>query len=425
MQFRFIAFSSVVLLATVFPLTAAGLDNTGPLILTWPSQPLVAVRARLTANPHDPHYAPALAALRAEAEAALQQPPASVLDKTLTPPSGDKRDYYSFGPYWWPDPKKPDGLPWINIDGKVNPANYEGNDRVALKRLCENVRTLALAHYLEGNAACAEHAARSIRVWFLDEATRMNPNLDYAQAIPGRQRTGGVGTIDGAVLLQLIDGIVLLETRPPESSPWSAADRKDMRAWLSGYLAWYLESPVATAAGKRGANNNISTWYDVQVVQLALFLGRRDLARRTLTAARHDRLVSQVLPDGRQPRELARVAPLGYSEFGARGLATLAHQASLLDPELGHAWWHRAEPGEVVPRLRKAIEFVSPYANSQISWTPPHGKGGDQGGARADIRDLLVFASVHYTDDSFRALLGPQLSDSGYTKERWRLFITP
>ncbi|MDR1283605.1 MAG: hypothetical protein LBK99_22705 [Opitutaceae bacterium] len=72
-----------------------------------------------------------------------------------------------------------------------------------------------------------------------------------------------------------------------------------------------------------------------------------------------------------------------------------------------------------------AYEFIAPYASSQIPWTPPHGKDGDQGGARADVRDLLVFASVHYTDTAFRALLGPQLSDSGYTKERWRLFIAP
>jgi len=61
----------------------------------------------------------ALKNLRVAADAALQNEPYSVTHKTIEPPSGDKHDYLSFSRYWWPDPKKPDGLPYIRKDGGV------------------------------------------------------------------------------------------------------------------------------------------------------------------------------------------------------------------------------------------------------------------------------------------------------------------
>lgn len=35
----------------------------------------------------------------------------TVVNKAVLPPSGDKHDYMSMAPYWWPDETKPDGLP--------------------------------------------------------------------------------------------------------------------------------------------------------------------------------------------------------------------------------------------------------------------------------------------------------------------------
>ena len=45
----------------------------------------------------------------------------TVMDKPMTPPSGDKHDYMSMGRYWWPNPATADGLPYIRKDGVVNP----------------------------------------------------------------------------------------------------------------------------------------------------------------------------------------------------------------------------------------------------------------------------------------------------------------
>jgi len=41
-----------------------------------------------------------------EADKYLTTKLVTVMDKPMTPPSGDKHDYMSMGRYWWPDPKK-------------------------------------------------------------------------------------------------------------------------------------------------------------------------------------------------------------------------------------------------------------------------------------------------------------------------------
>ena len=61
----------------------------------------------------DSKLVPALAKLEREAQKALTAGPFSVTSKEVTPPSGDKHDYMSQAPYFWADPSKPDGLPYI------------------------------------------------------------------------------------------------------------------------------------------------------------------------------------------------------------------------------------------------------------------------------------------------------------------------
>lgn len=119
--------------------------------LRAPSE-LIAVRERAARG--EVALRPALAALRREAEALLGQKPRSVMDKTLTGASGDKHDYYTWGPYWWPDSKKPGGLPYIRRDGEVNPESRSGNDYEAFLHTCKAVDTLGLAYcFLETSAS--------------------------------------------------------------------------------------------------------------------------------------------------------------------------------------------------------------------------------------------------------------------------------
>jgi hypothetical protein len=157
---------------------------------------------------------PALEHLRGEADKMLKATPHSVMEKTRMPPSGDKHDYLSLAPYSWPDPSKPDGLPWITRDGKVNPESREGTDHNALSRMCSEVETLALAYRLTQHEPYAVKAVEVAKVWFLDPATKMNPNLEYGQGVPGRSTGRGTGIIDTVGLIKVVQTIGGLEGSP-------------------------------------------------------------------------------------------------------------------------------------------------------------------------------------------------------------------
>jgi hypothetical protein len=333
---------------------------------------------------------PALKKLRMEADEALKSGPFSVMDKNLTPPSGDKHDYMSLGPYWWPDPKKPDGLPYIRRDGQVNPeARTDDTDRPAFGTMTSAVETLATAWYFTDHKGHAEHAAKLLRVWFLTPATRMNPNLQFGQAIPGRTQGRDIGIIDTARLTRLIDAIGLLES----SDAWTAKDRRRMRDWCAEYLKWLRTS--SHGLGEEKKNNNHGTWYDAQVVSLALFVGRRDLARAILKQVKARRIDKHIEPDGSQPHELARTKSLGYSRMNLDGFFRLATMAEKLGIDL---WHYQSQDGR---SIRKALDFLATYADAKNKWpykqiTPYR---------PAALFSLLSRASIAYNDSKYEAII--------------------
>ena len=85
----------------------------------------------------------------------------SVMDKPFIPPSGDKHDYMSVGPYWWPDTTKADGLPYIRRDGQVNPerAFY---DKIPLRSLSADVTVLAITYFFFNEEKYAKRASKLV-----------------------------------------------------------------------------------------------------------------------------------------------------------------------------------------------------------------------------------------------------------------------
>src|SRR5689334_5680509 len=122
--------------------TSSDKNSTAPRVFLLDANYVRITRQRIQNG--DKQLAPALAALEREAKAALQAGPFSVVDKTNVPPSGDKHDYMSIGPYFWPDPASSNGLPYIRHDGRRNPANRT-SDRRDLSSMVGNVETFALA----------------------------------------------------------------------------------------------------------------------------------------------------------------------------------------------------------------------------------------------------------------------------------------
>eukprot|EP01136_Pigoraptor_vietnamica_P010355 Opistho-1_new@47881 len=256
---------------------------------------LAAVKASLAS---DPVVARAYRALLARADQALARKPGSVLDKTAVPLSGDRRDYMSLAPYWWPDPANPDG-PYVRRDGQVNPERETGRfDRVAMGRMADDTDTLGLAYYYSGDPKYADKVAALVRAWFLDPATAMNPNMNYAQAVPGRHAGRAEGVLDTAGLIAMIDAVGLIGP----SGALSAQEVKALETWFSRYIDWMRTSPNGKA--EAAARNNHGIWYDAQIARFALFARRDDIARQTVTAFARARIEPQVDPSGSLPHVL-------------------------------------------------------------------------------------------------------------------------
>ena len=336
--------------------------------------------------------APALGKLGTDAKKALREPVRNVTQKELAPPSGDKRDYLSFGPYWWPDPKKTDGLPYIRRDGEVNPASRDDrSDSGRMGSMASNAETLALSWAVTRNEDHARRAALVLRTWFLDPETRMNPNLNYGQAIPGICEGRGVGIIDSSSLIVIPDAVLHLRGAPG----WTEADERGMREWFAKFLDWLLTSKHGKDEDR--ADNNHGSWYDVQCVVFARFAGRDEVAAGILAAVPARRLASQIEPDGKQPHELARTKSWNYSMMNLRALMLLARLAESGGPDL---WSYSSPDGR---SIRAAITYLARYADADVAW--PHKNISKIN--RGAIKPLVLEASRHYPGETFPAAAMP------------------
>lgn len=304
---------------------------------------------------NDPQLLPAYQQLIKDADKALNYGPVSVTEKKELPPSGDRHDYMSLAPYFWPDLHKPDGLPYIRKDGQTNPEVSDYKDKEYMPKLCDVVYTLALAWYFSENTQYAAHAARLLRVWFLDTATRMNPNLNFAQAIKGSNTGRGAGLIDSRHFIKVVDAVQLLKG----SGYWKEKDEKDLQQWFSDFLNWMQTS--RNGMDELDAPNNHGAWYDAQRLSLALYTGNTELAGKIVINAA-DRLDRQMNDEGKFPKELERTISLHYSVFVMDAFFTIAIMAKMA----GIDFWTLTTPSG--KSLRKAFDTLRPYLSKEKEW---------------------------------------------------------
>ncbi|RZM26453.1 MAG: hypothetical protein EOO88_16940 [Pedobacter sp.] len=319
------------------------------------------------------------------ADSVMDKGPYSVtFQKTKMAPTNDPHDYVSQAPYWWADPSKPDGKPYIRKDGKRNPEIYLLHDRSQLGEMSSVVKKLALAYYYTKNEKYALRTETLLKTWFVTPETRMNPNLNFGQYVPGVNEGRGIGIIETVGLINIPDAIALLQ-----GSKLNPAVVIAVKKWFVSYTDWLLNSE--NGKSEQSQTNNHGTNYDLQVVDFAMFTGNTALAKHVINDITIPRIDIQFTAEGAQPLELARTKSWDYTNMNLDAWSKLA----ILSNRLGTDLWNKE--GKSGKGIKAAVKWLIPYAAGDKAWTTEQIGPYEYGNMRFIMRN----ASAQYKDLDF------------------------
>lgn len=333
------------------------------------------------------------------ATAALELAPVTITKFRAPLSAGGPNDFYSNGDYWWPDPAKTNGLPYLRRDGLTNPQNFVAHRRCVMQ-LRDAVAALGAAYRLTGDDRYVAKAVELLRVFFLDPQTRMNPSLPYAQAIPGVSPGRSIGIIDTLQLAEVPLAIQAME----KSAAFPPATLAGLKQWFRDYVGWMTTSKNGREEAEAGNNHAVAFW-----VQIAVFSQLTGDAAQLAECRRRFKEVfvpKQMAGDGSFPAELARTKPYGYSIFQLDNLAKLCQVLSTPADDL---WKFELPDGR---GIRRAMEFLYPFLAEKSRWPhPPDVNAWDGWPTR---QPSLLFAGLAFNEPKYLALwkkLAPDPAD--------------
>ena len=283
----------------------------------------------------------------------LSAEPITVTAASSPRSSGGVHDFFSEGDYWWPDPANPNG-PYIQRDGMSNPDNFVEHRR-AMIRLSVMVPALAAAYKLTHDRKYSDAAARHLRAWFIDDATRMSPHLLYAQAIKGRFTGRGTGIIDTLHLVEVARAAPQLDLKP--------ADLAGVKSWFAAYTEWMTTHKYGT--DERDTKNNHATCWATQVAAFAQLTGNREQTDYCRNRLKTVFIPNQMALDGSFPEELHRTKPYGYSLFNLDAMSILAQTLTTKEDNL---WTWQLPDGR---GMAKAVAWMYPFIADKKKWPKP------------------------------------------------------
>jgi hypothetical protein len=311
----------------------------------------------LAALPHINLDADERGRLKAEADSVLALEPKTIVAAVNPRSAGGPHDWSSEGDYWWPNPQNPAG-PYVQRDGMTNPDNFVAH-RVLMLDFVRAFDAEAAAYRVTQEEKYAAAGVRQLHAWFVAPATRMNPNLDYAQAIHGRFTGRGTGVIDTVHFAEVALGVEALRGSKSLSSEENAA----VTGWFRQYLAW-LQTSKNGRDEEKAANNHGTCWV-LQAAAFAQVTGNSALLQQFRTRLKTDLLPRQMAPDGSFPRELARTKPYGYSIFNLDVITALAQ---LLSTSQENLVTYALPDGRSIV---KGIGYLAPYIADKSKWIKP------------------------------------------------------
>jgi len=371
----------------------------------WDVQKMHTIKGQLASS----DYAPAYSTLILEADSLLlRQHTYSVTQKEGIAPSGDKHDYVSLSRYWWPNPGTPDRLPYIYKDGQSNP-ELNHYDRNTLGNMCSAVNTLSLAYFYSEEEKYAQKAVEILRTWFLNKDTRMNPHLEYAQFIPGRNGSKGrpEGLIDSYSFVDMLNSIQLLNGSPD----YTPQDREALKQWFRDFANWFQVSRQGKM--ENIAKNNHSTSYDAQLISYHLFAGNEKAARAIIRDFPGRRIFAQIEPDGKQPNELWRTLAYHYSQYNLSHMIDVCAMAKRLGIDLLHS---KSADGR---SIFTAMDYLTSFLGKEVSSWPYQQISGWEAEHQDICNDLVRILDIDPGQDAYRNLVRTYARQD--TTDRWRL----
>ncbi|WP_435416526.1 alginate lyase family protein [Polaribacter aestuariivivens] len=288
------------------------------------------------------------------AEQFLTSKPITVTANIAERSAGNQHDFYSEGDYWWPNPDDLQGA-YIRKDGLTNPDNFTAH-RKAIIRLCEIAGSLGSAYIITRDDKYVETLIPHLKAWFVNEDTKMNPNLMFAQAIKGKVTGRGIGIIDTLHLIEVTLAIKAIEN----SKTIHTDDLKAIKRWFADYLNWLTTHQFGEKEKNNG--NNHSTCWALQVAVFADLVGSNKQTEFCKNFYKNTLLPNQMALDGSFPKETARTKPYGYSLFNLDAMVSLVQ---VLSTENENLFDYKTKDGK---SIQLGMEFLYPFIKTKESW---------------------------------------------------------
>ncbi|OGU35297.1 MAG: hypothetical protein A2068_05255 [Ignavibacteria bacterium GWB2_35_6b] len=294
-------------------------------------------------------------ALKAMADSAIDDGPWSITSVMTKAVSGNAHDFFSEGPYWWPDTENPNG-PYIRKDGLRNHDRFTAHDDM-MGEISNTVSILSYAAYLFDEEKYAKRAAYLLNVWFVDEETKMNPHLQYAQAIRNITDGRGIGIIETNHFTQLIEALNFLK----QSGYWKDKDYNGVKNWFGKFAVWLTTSKNGLDEKMHG--NNHSSWWTAQVIAYSIFSGHNEILDDMWAHTKDFLIETQIAKEGNFPLEDERTRSLHYSVFNLNALASICK----IGDEYNQNLWNYISSNGV--NVLTSINYIIPFLENPSTWT--------------------------------------------------------
>lgn len=194
----------------------------------------------------------------------------------------------------------------------------------------------AMAFVITRSGGYVDSLVKSIQTFYIDDATRMNPHMEYGQVRrgPGKEGQQGsfAGILDGRGHIKTVNAILLVKALHPKA--WTNDVNKAVNQWMAEYTDWMTKSglgkkaltrPKCVHSLRRRYSSNLScsnhgTFFAAQLAATKLVIGDKDGARDVINHFFDNEFQDQIARSGEQPFEAVRTRPFHYRCFNLEGL---------------------------------------------------------------------------------------------------------